>query len=368
MPVKVCHFTSVHTSKDIRIFLKECVSLAKAGFDVTLVAANCKSEVIDNVKIIGVECETKSRLDRMLKTAKSVFEKALEVDADIYHFHDPELLRFALQLKRKGKKVIYDAHEDVPKQILSKYWINKFFRKTISSLVKNYENRVAKQLDYIITATPSIRDRFLSINTNCIDINNFPLENELASVTPWHEKTNNVCYIGGMTVIRGIHQLVDAIDLSNDIKLILAGNFSPANLENEIETKRGYSKVVYKGMVNREGVASIMAKSKAGLVTFMASPNHIDAQPNKMFEYMSAGIPVIASHFPLWKEIIDGNKCGICVDPEKPAEIAKAINYTTGNNEQAEQMGKNGREAVVKKYNWKIESDKLVNVYKSLSK
>ena len=104
----------------------------------------------------------------------------------------------------------------------------------------------------------------------------------------------------------------------------------------------------------------------AGLVTFYPLPNHVDAQPNKMFEYMSSGLPVIASNFPLWKKIIEGNKCGLCVDPLDPAAIAKAIDYIVSHPDEARAMGENGKRAVYEKYNWGVESEKLISLYRSL--
>ena len=109
-----------------------------------------------------------------------------------------------------------------------------------------------------------------------------------------------------------------------------------------------------------------MGYSKAGLVTFLPSPNHLDAQPNKMFEYMSAGMPIITSNFPLWAEIVKENGCGLCVDPLKPEQIAIAIEYINSNPKEADNMGKNGKKAVLEKYNWGVEEVKLVNLYSRL--
>lgn len=364
--IKICHITSAHKWNDIRIFVKECSSLAQNGFDVSLVVANCESQTVNNVKIIGVESVGKGRFFRMRKTSRAIYEKAKSLNADIYHFHDPELLPHGLRLKKAGKKVIYDAHEDLPRQILSKYWINKYLRKLFSVVFERYENRVAKKLDYVITATPHIRDRFLKINKNCIDINNFPLENELSLPTNWSDKKNEVCYIGGISQIRGNNELVDAMQQVKNATMVMVGPFSTEDYGNLLKQKSGWANVNYQGIVDRKGVATIMSHAKAGMVTFLPLPNHIDAQPNKMFEYMSAGIPVIGSDFPLWKEIIEGNKCGICVDPTNPQSIANAIDFIMQNDALAEQMGKNGRDAVMKKYNWSVEEKKLVELYNKI--
>ncbi|MFP3338875.1 glycosyltransferase, partial [Micrococcus sp. SIMBA_131] len=123
------HLTSVHSPHDIRIFIKECKSLYKEGYDVTYIVPNATSEIKDGVNIIGVPSDASNERNRMIKTTKAVYEAALKVDADIYHFHDPELIPTGLKLKRKGKKVIHDIHEDVPRQILEKQWIPSPLRK-----------------------------------------------------------------------------------------------------------------------------------------------------------------------------------------------------------------------------------------------
>ena len=365
--LKVCHYTSAHKSDDIRIFHKECVSLVEAGYEVFLVATNTEEKTIDGVKIVNVDNPVAGRLSRMIKTSKSVYKNAISLDADIYHFHDPELLRFALRLKRKGKKVIYDAHEDVPKQILGKYWINKYLRKSVAVVFRCYENFISKRLDCIITATPHIRDRFLKVNKNTVDVNNFPLMKELLAPSDWNLKKNEVCYVGGITKIRGLHFVVESFLYLENIKLNLAGSFSHGTneFENGIRALPSWEKVNFYGHVSRQEVGEIFSNSKAGLVTLLPLPNHIDSQPIKMFEYMSAGIPVIASNFPLWKEIIEVGNCGMCVNPEEPKEIAEAISKIIDNPELAHQMGVNGRKLVIDKYNWDIEKMKLIEVYKN---
>ncbi len=364
--MKVCHFTSVHKTDDIRIFHKECKSLAEAGHEVYLVAANTEEKIQDGVRILSTNVEFSGRLSRMNKTSKGVYRKALEVQADIYHFHDPELLRFALRLKRKGKKVIYDAHEDVPRQIMAKYWIPKLFRKMVSVCFELYENFVAKRLHAVVVSTPHIRERFIKINPNTIDVCNYPLISELMEPSKWDDKNNEICYVGGISEVRGINQLMDALVFVPDIRLNLAGNFSTEALEVQVKEKEKWNRVDFYGYVGRNELLSIFHRSKIGMVTLLPTPNHMESLPIKMFEYMSAGIPVICSDFPLWKEIVGSNECGICVDPNNPEEVAKAIQYLMNNPAQANEMGKKGRLAIMGKYNWDIEKNKLFDLYKRI--
>lgn len=365
--MKIAHLTSVHFRYDTRIFIKECGSLVREYKTFLLVADGKGNELINNINVIDVG-KPNNRIDRMFTISKKIFSQALELNADIYHLHDPELLPIAIKLKRKGKKVIFDAHEDFPKQVLTKPYLNKYLARFIGFFMAHYEEYVCAKLDYVITATPTIGQKFSNFCNNVIDINNYPLLGELQSLDKdWITIKNEIAYVGGISKIRGIQESVNALALlKTNTKLNLVGKFSETITYENVKKSKGWSSVNELGQLNREQVRDVLQRSVAGLVTFLPVPNHIDAQPNKMFEYMSAGIPVIGANYPLWQSIIEGNKCGICVNPEDPKEIANAIDRLVLDKKLAEEMGKNGINAVNTKYNWKIEESKLIKVYQEL--
>ncbi|NLL27926.1 MAG: glycosyltransferase family 4 protein [Bacteroidales bacterium] len=363
--MKICHFTSAHPSNDVRIFEKECVSLAKAGFEVFLVAAGECDKEEKGVHIVTVKPKKQGRLYRMRRFAKLIFLKAFEQNADIYHFHDPELLRFAKKLKQAGKIVIYDAHEDLPLQISGKHWIPAFLRNSVARAAKKYLKQCGKYLSAIITATPAIEDSFIGFTKTKITVANYPIIDEVQIIENKSIKKNTFCYIGGVSEIRGLSSMLEVATKIN-ITIEMAGPFSPPELINEAQQHPAWSKIVYHGVVGRQAVYEIMSRAKAGLVLLYPQSNYLESLPVKMFEYMAAGIPVIASNFPLWEKIISENECGICVDPKNPDAIAEAINYIINNNEKSQQMGANGQKAIQEKYNWKIEEKKLITLYKNL--
>ncbi len=359
---KVIHLTSVHSALDTRIFLKECKTLVTAGYEVIFIVPHDRDELVAGVQINAVS-RPKSRRERMVKTVWQVFKKALDEDAEIYHFHDPELIPLGLILKIKGKAVVYDVHEDVPRDILSKSWIAESLRLTISWMAERIENFAAQQLTAIVTATPFICDRFSKLGCHAVNVNNYPILSELyLPHLDGVQKERAVCYVGGIADIRGIFEMVEAIG-QTDTKLFLGGKFLSANQRERAAAMSGWANIKELGQLNRNEVAETLAKSMAGLVLFHPELNHINAQPNKMFEYMSAGIPVIASNFPLWKEIIEGNDCGICVDPLNTRAIAEAIQWIVEHPNEAKRMGENGRKAVEDKYNWEKESETLLKLY-----
>ncbi|MBU0664999.1 MAG: glycosyltransferase family 4 protein [Proteobacteria bacterium] len=365
--MKVVHLTSVHSRNDTRIFIKQCRSLAAHGYEVTLVVADGQGdEYQDKVRIVDVG-HLPGRLNRIFKTTRRVLKKAIELNADLYHFHDPELIPVGLKLKRLGKKVIFDSHEDVPQQLQGKPYLNPPLLRMLSNAFGLFERYACPRFDGIIAATPFIRDKFLAINPHSVDINNFPLIGELDAAVPWMDKRDEVCYVGGIGAFRGIRELVRACEfVQTPARLNLAGRFSEPDVEAEVKSYPGWGRVNELGFVDRAGVREVLGRSLAGLVTFHPLPNHIDAQPNKMFEYMSSGIPVIASNFHLWCEIIEGNDCGMCVDPLDPSAIAEAIDFLVSHPERARQMGENGQRAVQARYNWSVEEAKLLDLYKNI--
>ncbi|MEE9162856.1 MAG: glycosyltransferase family 4 protein [Candidatus Neomarinimicrobiota bacterium] len=371
--MRVLMVSSVHRWDDVRIYHKEARSLAKIA-DVRLVAVQGRTPVRLPDAAISVEClplngaqpgNGEPILLRLRRIA-AIARRVLQWKYDVLHFHDPELIPVGWLAKLRGKPVIYDIHEDYPAQILSKIWINRLFRAPSSRLFSFFENLFARRLRFLITAGPILKERFEKINPSTEVIGNFPLSHELNHPTAWHRKNNDICFVGFITRIRGLSEVMEALDSVNGVTLNLAGSFFSKEFEQELASRQAWDKVRHWGWSERETVAKILGISKIGIVTFLPYPNHFDLRSNKMFEYMSAGIPVIASHFPAWKNVIDRYECGICVDPENPEEIAEAIKYLLHNDKIAQQMGANGRQAVEQTFNWEREEKKLFKVYQSI--
>jgi glycosyltransferase involved in cell wall biosynthesis len=365
---RIVHLTSAHPRNDTRIFIKQCRTLAAHGYEVTLVVADGKGDDSrDGVAVADVG-HLPGRFKRIFATTRRVADKAVALDADIYHLHDPELIPTGLRLKRLGKKVIFDSHEDVPRQLLGKPYLGPVSRRILSRTFSMFERYACARFDGIIAATPFIRDNFLKIHPHTVDVNNFPMIGELDSAAPWEHKQSEVCYVGGIGSIRGIRELVQAGEfLQSAARLNLVGTFSEPTVEAEVKAGPGWRRVNACGFLDRDGVREVLKRSLAGVVTFHPLPNHVDSLPTKMFEYMSSGIPVIASDFPLWREIIEGNRCGLCVDPLDPRAIAAAIDYLVTHPDAAKAMGENGRRAVLEKYNWTVQARRLTDFYGAIS-
>jgi glycosyltransferase involved in cell wall biosynthesis len=365
MVTKVAHVTTAHARDEVRVFLKECLSLVAADYDVHMIVADGLGDVtVRGVQIHDVG-NVRGRFHRMMILPGRMWITARSVNARLYHFHEPELLLIALLLQMSGAHIVYDSHEDVPRAVMSRKWIPPKIRWLVSFVFEHFENFIASRISAIIGATPHIAKRFSVVNDESVDINNYPLASEFESSVESYGKEKTVCYLGGISMNRGIFEMVNALKLV-DVRLILAGPFENRDTERAVKMLPSWAKVDYCGQVSREEVRRIMSMSRAGLLFYHPDPNHVNAQPIKMFEYMSAGIPVIASKFPLWREIIEGNDCGLCVDPQNPMAIAQAIDFLVIHPERAREMGENGLRAVQTRYNWGIEEKKLLDLYKRL--
>jgi glycosyltransferase involved in cell wall biosynthesis len=333
---------------------------------VGLVACHDRAETIDGVKIIPID-RGHGRLDRMLRVGWRVYAAARRERADVYHFHDPELMLVGVLLKLRGARVLYDVHEDVPKQIMSKHWIPRWARPAISKAVYAVEQAVARILDGIVAATPSIARKFPAAKT--VVVQNFP-ERAFAQsdgAAP-AERRDAFVYTGGLMEVQGVREMAQAFALLPDaMSGTIAGTFHPPTLEAEISALPGWRRVRYLGQVPRDEVRQVMSGGRTGLVLNHPTLNYVDAYSTKMFEYMALGIPVVCSNFPLWTEIVAGADCGITVDPRDPQAIAAAIRALTDDPERAARLGENGRRAIAERYNWEAELAKLDGLYRSLA-
>jgi glycosyltransferase involved in cell wall biosynthesis len=369
-PYRIAHLTSAHAPLDVRIFHKECRSLARAGYEVIVLGNHASNKIVDAVRLQGLGAAS-GRVQRMTVKLVEMCRAAFGVAADVYHIHDPELLVVGLVLRVAGKRVIYDIHEDLPRTMLLKAYVPKILRKPLLWIVERVENAAARCMSGLITATPALADRFQSIHRNTVVVNNFVILDEFvpANKSEWKNRDSAVAYYGGISEERGILEMVEAMDLlpaTLHLKLELGGWFYVKGQEADLAAKPYWKHVNWHGELDRKSIASLLNRVQVGLVVLHPDEAYLTSQPTKLFEYMAAGIPVVASDFPLWRSIIQGAGCGLLVDPFKPQDIADAIAYLIRNPSEAEAMGQCGRRAAEELFSWGNEERVLLSFYSSL--
>ena len=368
---KICHLTSVHPRYDSRILYRECVSLAEHGYEVYLLVNDTgKKENYHGVKILTTNTEYNNRVKRMCFGVKRIYDLAKKVDAEIYHLHDPELLLIALLLKWKGKKVIFDSHEVYYLQIREKEYIPLVFRRILARVYWLIETVITKKIDAVICpAAVSGKNPFKGRAKKITYINNVPRLQELQSETNVinAKEEKAICYVGSLTADRGITNLVKAAYKAN-ATLYLAGKFSPDTYEQELMKMEEYKAVKYLGFLTRKEVYELYNKVCIGMCTLLPVGQYDkgDNLPTKVYEYMAAGLPVILSDFPYNRKVIKKYRLGKVVSPEEPESIADEIKKMLNNKRLRNEMGKRGREVVMKKYNWDMEKVKLIELYRKI--
>ena len=367
---KVCLLTSGHSPFDVRIFHKEAKTLTKAGYEVVIIVPHEGNDVVEGVRILGLPKPT-SRAERLLLSSFRVLKLALREKGKVYHFYNPELIPYALLIRLFGKIVIYDVLEDFPKQMSYKQWIPCSFRGVIAWLFEHLEQFAAQRFSAIVAAGLEVGERLRSLNQHTVVVQNFPLLEELldyASPGPSGYTGKAVVNLGGVSRERAIISIVQAMGLLPSglgARLILGGRSDSETLQ-EVSRMPGWKRVDYRGVIPRQEANAILVNAAVALVLYSPEPNHLDVRSNRFYESLGAGVPVITPNFPRWREIVEGNGCGLTVEPLNPEAIAEAIEYLLTHPEEAAEMGHRGRQAVLEKFNWTKEQVKLLQLYEEL--
>lgn len=369
---KICVLTTVHQAYDGRIYHKQCKSLKKAGYEVTLLAPKPDKMIKDDgINLIPIE-KPKNELKRFLHAFK-VFKLAKETKADLYHFHDPELIPVGVLLRIFTRKpVIFDVHEHYPNAIMSKKYLKPWLKKPIRLAYEIIEKLSLPILSGVIYTTEEIGKRYKSY-TSC-KIENYPLTDMFPPLQKVKGDHHTLLYLGGITRIRGIEELIAgfakvAIERP-EAKLLFVGGFESDSFEREIKQKvkkhHLEEKVQFKGKVPYEQIEGYLSTASIGIIPYLPVPNHLVCLPNKLFEYMAAGVAVISSDFPHYRKVVETSSSGLLIDPESPQSIAKAMISLLDDATLTDEMGKNGRVAFETKYNWNSEEEKLVAFYRKI--
>lgn len=369
---RVVHITTVHNPHDPRIYYKQCLSLQKAGFETYFIAQPATPELAldDGVTHIQVK-KYSNRLKRMTFGAWEAYRKAKKLRADIYVFHDPELIWVGALLKKKDNVVIYDIHEDYVTSMMQKPYLAKPLRLFFAKTYRLIERILTRKMEL------SLAEKYYAqFYPNGTSILNYPLVNEDflqidRSVQPVVDK---LLYTGNVTVERGAHIHARLPQIDEKISVQFVGKCA-SDIADEMKKIAGEhaERLQFEGIdqfVLKERIEEYYIKENwlAGIAIFPPTDHYMKKELTKFFEYMNAGLPIICSNFPTWKAFIDEYECGITVDPNDDEQIKEAIERLRNDPELARRLGENGRRAVANELNWQKEEDKLLVWYRNLSK
>ena len=370
--IKVCHVISGYYRNDPRVFQRQCKSLMQDGFLVSILTNDDQpDEILESIPIYSTKNYWSSRALVLLFAKKQFLNRAIEIDADIYQMHSPELLSLGITLMRAGKIVVYDAHEDLPKHIIEKDWLPRLIRKPLSFVVQNYMNGIMRRYHAIISPHSHVVDNLKEINPNTTLITNFAkvLPSKEISLNEYSQRNKIICYSGTVYLHSNQISVLDALNELPDVTYNIAGYCTPDYLE-YLSKHESYTKLNYIGRISWDELSDFYNKARIGVVVIDYKMNLGGKKGtyavNKIFEYMEAALPIICSDYDLWQDIIDEYKCGICVEPGNVKQMTEAITYLINNPEIAFTMGQNGRKAVHQKYNWSTQHEVYIQLFKKL--
>jgi len=365
---KVIHLTSVHTAKDVRIYYKECLSLAQNGYKTHLVVPGISDSTDNGVFFHGVTLRKNNRIKRVLLTGRDVYRKASKLNGNLYHFHDPELIPVGIILALKGKKVIYDVHEDHVSFLKQKTYVNKFTKMLLAIVIELIEKLGSKFFE-IVLAEKCYQSRFPGKTL----VLNYP--KDFVVIKRNNRKylsVDKLLYTGGITEDRGALIYASIVREMDDVEIQLVGR-CPKELSEKIKTtaENGANRIFIDGInhfvpFNRITEYYTNQNWLAGLAIFPPTPNYLNKELTKFFEYMAAGLPIIYSNFTIWNDLIGGANAGLAVNPENINEIVSSIRWLKDNPEERRMMGKAGQKAVLEKYNWKSQEKNLIKLYRQI--
>ena len=367
---KICHVTSAHPPEDGRIFRRACVSAANAGYDTYLVEQGDTYEK-NGVHIVGIGKPEKSgRIYRMTTFAKKAYETAKYIDADLYQFHDPELLPYVKKLKKMGKAVVFDSHENYVEQFRNKPYLPKPIAVALSKWFSSYSRKAYGMIDGITyPGNDEYKSVYDGLSKRVVATDNFPWLSELYN--RYNEtvvrEPNTACYVGGLDEARGITQIIKACSAAK-CKLYLAGKFSSNEYKKNLEKMDEYSCVEYLGLIGREEIVQLLQKVSIGLCTLLDVGQYYKMQnlPTKVYEYMSMSMPVIINDSPFNKSVVADLHIGYCVNPLNTDEISDKIRKLLDDKDACITFGENGRAAIKNQYCWDREQEKLISMYKNI--
>jgi glycosyltransferase involved in cell wall biosynthesis len=355
---------STYPVDDLCIFQKVCKSEVAEGYRVTQIVCHARDEIVDGVEIRSLP-PAQGRLSRMTGLCWKMYREARRQNADVYQFHHPDLIPAGLLLKLSGKKVIYYTLECYREKILSMRWIPAKLRPTISVAFALYEQITSAVWDHVITpdryAAKAFTGRPISV------VPNYPLLTQVEPNPAGQRNKRTLIYVGGLTEERGLLVMLRIAELlrNQNVELQLMGRFPFPEDEKHI---RAVPNVRYLGHQSLRSVYQRIAAADLGLLLLQPVPAYAYAGENtlKLFEYMCCALPLVASDFPNLRQIIEAAQCGICIDPCNAEQAAAAILELLKQPELRRQLGNNGRNAVLRAYNWPAASKVLSQVNKNV--
>ena len=365
---RVVHLTSVHHPFDPRIFWKQASSLRAAGFDVYLVAQHTHAETVEGVRLVPLP-PVKGRY-RRVGLQRRALTAARALQADLYHFHDPELIPLAWVLKRAtGARIIYDMHEDYLGH-----------GPVEGRLLRALERWCFTWVDHVVVANEAhaeiVRDTPVTCIANYVKPLDKPLDLASPGTTPRSLEAVRLLYTGVMADPRGLAALLDLAgviirkNLPWTIDLVgvcyRAGDRRRAEARIEAEgLDRVLRRVGWDAYVPWPAMQPSYQNAHVGLALWQPGRDHLSKIPTKFYEYLHYGLPILCSDFPRWRAFVEDHCCGAVVDPRDAEATVDRLEAWFNDPTHYARLAAAALDAAPR-YRWDVMGTRLVALYERL--
>lgn len=356
---RLVHLSTVHHSWDNRILNKECRALAEAGLDVHLVISADEDRTSHGVRVHAIR--RRGRLQRLVVSQAEVWRTLRRLRPSLLHFHDPELIPMALLWGRLHRiPVVYDAHEDLVKQIATKPYLRGRKGAFARAAARRLLRLADAHCDAIVAVVPEIANGFSTTRDGrprpVVVVRNLPWSQDF-QMTDVAASERVAVYTGDVSVERGIDKMVAAVSKVDGAMLLVAGRalvptaplLSAAHVE-------------YLGLVPPAELSGIIARARVGLIFLDRLPNYESSLPTKVFEYMASGIPFLATDFDYWQQLFGDTEAGVFVDTDDPLAVVRELTALLADPARCAKLGRNGRRAVEERFSFEHEARRLVEL------
>jgi glycosyltransferase involved in cell wall biosynthesis len=370
--VRICHVCNGHSVDDARVFHRACCELARAGYEVHLLAQGKGTKTYEEKGVVIHPLpEPGSRWQRYTRASR-VAQLAANLRPNLFHVHEPDLL--GAVISRAGSRpVIYDVHESYLDVLTENRWMPAWIKPFARMAWDLWERRLVQRCAGVVTVTETIAKRYTRLNKNVCVVANFPDWASIEELSPVQRDGVTCVMAGTLYPSNGLPIILRALALLKQrgltVRLNLAGIASDGyllSLWNEAEVLGVREQVNYHGVLSRKEALVFQKMGDIGLVTYQPLLHCVNSLPNKLLECMSLGVPVVYSNFPNYREIAEAAGAGIMVDPTVPEQIADAIETLVRSPDLARRMGEAGEHAVRERFNWGVERVKLLRLYRQI--
>lgn len=380
--IHVCILTTAHPIDDKRVNYKFAHAFRAAGFRVSWIGPGHSSVNLSSYASHGIDFllapPIRRRFDRLFARHRIIPILKQLSNVDVFYTPDPDSAELAIKIASgTGAKVIFDIHEIFHGALLHR-WLLGYRCRALSEYVRRRISRISSQCDLVIGVSNTVLNSYLQQGTRSMVVRSCAPSwfsaGEPADVCG-KERMQFVIMHGLCSLGRGTMQVLEAaaecLCKRRGLRIIMfrsfSGKVSPQDeqLISRIQQLNLTEVIDLRPRIHLHEMPAILKGCDTGLIAYGRELG-VDCLPNRVFEYMAAGLPIVAPVYATEiAEIISSEQCGIMADFENPVDIARAIDTLRQDPALCRQMGQRAREAFLKRHNWEVEVQPVIDQIKT---